>query len=154
MKPNIWSSKTGRHMKAWHARMTAFQAGQWMQLLEAAGATQTQANTDQHQPSTTTGPTEERQARRPCQLVHQGQFSAARQALTASAFALGTDQTLQQLWDPVRRPTNQYPAPAETVQSTRIPWQATLCSASVALNGPWICCPCHLHSLTRGPCCP
>ena len=108
-------------MKAWHARMTAFQAGQWMQLLEAAGATQTQANTDQHQPSTTTGPTEERQARRPCQLVHQGQFSAARQALTASAFALGTDQTLQQLWDPVRRPTNQYPAPAETVQSTRIP---------------------------------
>ena len=51
-----------------------------------AGATQTQANTDQHQPSTTTGPTEERQARRACQLVHQG------------------DHTLQQLRDPVRRP--------------------------------------------------
>ena len=72
--------------QAWHARMIAFQAGQWMQLLDAAGATQTQANTDQHQPSTTTGPTEERQARRACQLVHQG------------------DHTLQQLRDPVRRP--------------------------------------------------
>jgi hypothetical protein len=67
--------------------------------------------------------------RLPCPLLlvsggsprHTAVRSAARQALTASALAPGTDQTLQQLRDPVRRPTNQYPAPAETVQPTRIP---------------------------------
>ena len=67
--------------------------------------------------------------RLPCPLLlvsggsprHTAVRSAARQALTASALAPGTDQTLQQLRDPVRCPTNQYPAPAETVQPTRIP---------------------------------
>ena len=40
--------------------------------------------------------------------MHQGELSAARQALTASPLAPGTAATLAQLRDPTRRPTEPY----------------------------------------------
>ena len=42
------------------------------------------------------------------QLVHLGELSAARQALTAGPLAPGTAETLQELRDPTRRPNEPY----------------------------------------------
>ena len=42
--------------------------------------------------------------------VHLGELSAARQALTSSALAPGTPETLQELRDPDRRPAEPYEA--------------------------------------------
>ena len=91
----------------WRARVTAFQAGEWQQLLATTGPTEG----DPAGPPAAThhpAPSSERRAERARHLVHQGELSAARQALTASPLAPGTAATLAQLRDPTRRPTEPY----------------------------------------------
>ena len=86
----------------WYARIQAFQSGQWLVLLQRAQATAASpANPPQE-------PQPDHQARRACQLIHQGELSAARQALTATALAQGNENTLNELRDPNRRPPAPY----------------------------------------------
>eukprot|EP00438_Fugacium_kawagutii_P019012 Skav234570 [mRNA] locus=scaffold2869:154343:155107:+ [translate_table: standard] len=85
----------------WRTRLTAFQQGQWQQLLPPEYA-------PVHPPNTAQSP--QRRADRARHLVHQGELSAARQALTATPPAPGTEETLAQLRDPARRPTEPYAA--------------------------------------------
>ena len=59
-------------------------------------------------PNSPPDPSLERQATRARQLVHLGELSAARQALTAGPLAPGTAETLQELRDPTRRPNEPY----------------------------------------------
>ena len=87
----------------WRARIEQFQQGQSIQLLTRAHH-QAQAIT----PNSSPDPTLERQATRARQLVHLGELSAARQALTAGPLAPGTADTLQELQDPTRRPPEPY----------------------------------------------
>ena len=96
----------------WHARITAFQAGEWLALLRAA-----QDSTTNNSTPTEQAPTAQQQARRARQLVHQGELSAARQALTAGPLAPRTEATLQELRDPARRPAQPYqPIPEHVLQ--------------------------------------
>ena len=96
----------------WHARITAFQAGEWLALLRAA-----QDSTTNNSTPTEEAPTAQQQARRARQLVHQGELSAARQALTAGPLAPHTEATLQELRDPARRPAQPYqPIPEHVLQ--------------------------------------
>ena len=55
-------------------------------------------------------PTQEQRTRRARQLTHQGELSAARQALTTGPLAPHTQATLQELRDPSRRPQEPYQA--------------------------------------------
>ena len=87
----------------WHARIDHFQHGQWIHLLSTAHH-QARAATTTSSPASTP----ERQASRARQLVHLGELSAARQALTAGPLAPGTANTLQELQDPARRPNAPY----------------------------------------------
>ena len=57
---------------------------------------------------TPSAPDLERQVQRARHLVHVGELSAARQALTAGPTAPGTDSTLRELRDPARRPPEPY----------------------------------------------
>jgi hypothetical protein len=52
----------------------------------------------------------DQQAHRACQLVHQGEMTAARQALTAQPLAPRNQSTLDELQDPRRRPASPYQA--------------------------------------------
>ena len=61
-----------------------------------------------HHPQQPPDPSLERQATRARQLVHLGELSAARQALTAGPLAPGTAETLQELRNPTRRPNEPY----------------------------------------------
>ena len=83
----------------WRARIAHFQAGRWSHLLDAV------ERTTPTQPSTNTL---EQRARRARHLVHQGELSAARQALTAGPLAPGDASTLDELRDPTRRPAAPY----------------------------------------------
>ena len=56
----------------------------------------------------TARPIQASNAKPPRQLVHLGELSAARQALTAGPLAPGTAETLQELRDPTRRPNEPY----------------------------------------------
>ena len=87
----------------WRTRIEHFQQGQWIYLLARAHH-QAQAIT----PNSPPDPSLERQATRARQLVHLGELSAARQALTAGPLAPGTAETLQELRDPTRRPNEPY----------------------------------------------
>ena len=94
----------------WRLRIAQFQEGEWTTLLrQAAAANPQRANisTDPHQTSPET-PDSEQRTRRARQLVHQGELSAARQALTAGPLAPSTDATLRELRDPARRPPHPY----------------------------------------------
>ena len=89
----------------WRARIQAFQQGDWDHLLrEAAAAAPSTTAANQH-------PTDQRRAERARHLVHQGELSAARQALTAGPTAPGTASTLAELRDPERRPASPYESP-------------------------------------------
>ena len=76
---------------------------------QAAAANPQRANisTDPHRTSPET-PDREQRTRRARQLVHQGELSAARQALTAGPLAPSTDATLQELRDPARPPPHPH----------------------------------------------
>lgn len=99
----------------WRRRILAFQRGEWHQLLATPACPLTHTET-QHPAQHQTPPSPERRAERARHLVHQGELSAARQALTATPPAPGTAATLAQLRDPVRRPTEPYSALPEEVQ--------------------------------------
>ena len=88
----------------WRARITAFQAGQWLTLLSNANASHPiiTAETSNTRPNP--------KAHRARQLVHQGELSAARQALSAGPLAPGERSTLDELTDPNRRPQAPYQA--------------------------------------------
>ena len=83
----------------WRTRIAHFQAGRWTHLLNAV------ERTTPTQPGTNTL---EQRARRARHLVHQGELSAARQALTAGPLAPGDASTLEELRDPTRRPGAPY----------------------------------------------
>ena len=107
----------------WRHRIQQFQQGDWLQLLQQANHTNTTSNNtnnphDDHTNTTnnntnhprddTAGANQTRRAERARYLVHLGELSAARQALTAGPLAPGTQQTLDELRDPVRRPQEEY----------------------------------------------
>ena len=107
----------------WRHRIQQFQQGDWLQLLQQANHTNTTSNNtnnphDDHTNTTsnntnhprddTAGADQTRRAERARYLVHLGELSAARQALTAGPLAPGTQQTLDELRDPVRRPQEEY----------------------------------------------
>lgn len=91
----------------WRERIAAFQQGNWPELLAAAHACAPQ---DTHADGRTATTNNERRLERARHLVHQGELSAARQALTAVGLAPGTETTLAQLQDPQRRPQQPYQA--------------------------------------------
>ena len=107
----------------WRHRIQQFQQGDWLQLLQQANHTNTTSNNtnnphDDHTNTTsnnTNHPRDDtaeadqtRRAERARYLVHLGELSAARQALTAGPWAPGTQQTLDELRDPARRPQEEY----------------------------------------------
>ncbi len=102
-------------------RFEQFQRGEWLALLRESRA---QSNVR----AGAREPTAQSRARRATQLVHQGEVSAARQALTASSLAPGSDDTFERLQE--RRPqqlhqplstevTNHSGAPA-SLQAARL----------------------------------
>ena len=95
----------------WRIRIAHFQAGRWTHLLDAV------ERTTPTQPGTNTL---EQRARRARHLVHQGELSAARQALTAGPLAPGDASTLEELRDPSRRPAAPY-APMEAAIMQFVP---------------------------------
>ena len=86
--------------EAWRTRIAQFQNGEWIALLQQTNP-QTAA-------APNSVPTPAQQSHRACQLIHQGELSAARQALTARPLAPRTRDTLDELRDPARRPASQY----------------------------------------------
>ena len=94
----------------WRLRITQFQEGEWTALLRNAAAANpptADGSTGQRRTLPET-PNLEQRTRRARQLVHQGELSAARQALTAGPLAPSTAATLQELRDPARRPPQPY----------------------------------------------
>ena len=97
----------------WKHRIQHFQQGDWLQLLQQANHTNTTSNNtnnlhDDHTNTTSNNTNHPRDAERARYLVHLGELSSARQALTAGPLAPGTQQTLDELRDPVRRPQEEY----------------------------------------------
>lgn len=90
--------------EAWRSRISLFQSGDWMTLLQQS----TLPDTSPAPSPASTQP--DQQARRACQLVHQGELTAARQALTAQPLAPRNQSTLDELQDPRRRPASPYQA--------------------------------------------
>lgn len=98
----------------WRKRLLAFQQGEWQHILGTIAPGETSTGpappTAQHH----TNP--ECRTQRARHLVHQGELSAARQALTATPPAPGTAATLPQLQDPARRPAEPYTANQPAIQ--------------------------------------
>ena len=93
----------------WRRRIQLFQDGEWQQLLETTATTSTDQPAPNARPnSNPSPPSSQRRAERARHLVHLGELSAARQALTATPPAPGTETTLAQLRDPTRRPVEPY----------------------------------------------
>ena len=93
----------------WKHRIQQFQQGDWLQLLQQANHTNTTTSNNTNNPrDDAAGSDDTRRAERARYLVHLGELSAARQALTAGPLAPGTPQTLAELQDPVRRPQEEY----------------------------------------------
>ena len=86
----------------WRERIAHFQEGRWATLLQhvtrPTGTNQPRDDTEDLN----------RRAHRARHLIHHGELSAARQALTASSLAPGTPSTLAELRDPARRPPQPY----------------------------------------------
>ena len=101
----------------WRTRIANFQQDEWILLLRQGGV-HTDAEPGQNPPKPLNTevvgaapqpqPTLEQRARRARQLTHQGELSAARQALTKGPLAPPTQATLQELRDPNRRPQEPY----------------------------------------------
>ena len=100
-------------------RVAKFQQDEWTLLLRQGGVhTDTDPalrppdpqNTEVVGAETPHQPTLEQRTRRARQLTHQGELSAARQALTTGPLAPHTQATLQELRDPSRRPQQPYQA--------------------------------------------
>jgi hypothetical protein len=72
----------------WRARIQVFQQGEWLTLLAAASphpaSTNISSNLPPVAPANATGPTDLRRRERARHLVHIGELSTARQALTAT----------------------------------------------------------------------
>ena len=92
----------------WRERIAHFQEGRWATLLQhvtrPTGTNQPRDDTEDLN----------RRAHRARDLIHHGELSAARQALTASSLAPGAPSTLR---DPARRP----PQPYQPLDHTRLP---------------------------------
>ena len=117
----------------WRARITAFEEGNGQTLLQAAA----NAHPLRAPPvSQSAEEPPERRARRARHLVHQGELSAARQALTAGPTAPGTPATLTQLQDPQRRPQEPYntPEPQQGEQQPPSPFQLPAAKLLTALR--------------------
>ena len=74
----------------WHRRMHQFQNGHWLELLAAARLA---ANTNPDTTTVNTQPSPQQRADRARHLVHFGELSATRQALTAGPTAPRTQHT-------------------------------------------------------------
>ena len=120
----------------WRARIAHFQQNEWTLLLRQGGVhTDTEPGPSLPEPPNTEvpppavqqhgpEPTVEQRGRRARQLTHQGELSAARQALTTGPLAPHTQATLQELRDPSRRPPEPYqdfPAPVQEFQPAHPP---------------------------------
>ena len=108
----------------WRERIAKFQQDEWTLLLRQGGV---HTGTDPLRPQdpqnpevvgaeTPHQPTLEQRTRRARQLTHQGELSAARQALTTGPLAPHTQATLQELRDPSRRPQEPYQALTDAIQ--------------------------------------
>ena len=95
----------------WRARIQAFQQGEWLTLLTSSARHSSPSRTAPVPPTAqnpTAAPSDRRRRERARHLVHTGELSAARQALTAGPLAPGTSSTLARLRDPDRRPATAY----------------------------------------------
>ena len=98
-------------------RFARFSRGQWIELLLASQASSENARRAQFRRNRTAVDSVERRAERAFCLAQLGELSSARQALEGDAVALGNDQTLQALRDPLRRPpVPRDPLPADLQQ--------------------------------------
>ena len=95
-------------------RCAAFSRGEWLTLLQAANIQRVEAQWSQHERS----PEEAKRARREtcCARVRLEELSKARQALTSSTLAPGTEATLQQLLARPRSLTEAIPGDALAYQ--------------------------------------
>ena len=95
----------------WRARIQALQQGEWLTLLTSSARHSSPSPTAPVPPTAqnpTAAPSDRRRRERARHLVHTGELSAARQALTAGPLAPGTLSTLARLRDPDRRPATAY----------------------------------------------
>ena len=98
-------------------RATAFDRGDWLQLLEAARAHRRQAVA---RPTVEAEALETGKRDRACAKVRMGELTRARRVLTASELAPGDEATFRALTDPFRRPPEPRAAiPAEALQRRR-----------------------------------
>ena len=99
----------------WRARITAFQAGQWLTLLSNANASYPiiTAETSNTRPNP--------QAHRARQLVHQGELSAARQALSAGPLAPGRAKHIGRAHRPQPPATGTIPSTGPRIAPIRAP---------------------------------
>ena len=87
-------------------RFDDFAAGKWMQLLHASRKCDEEASVAMHRKRRrdTQSNEMERRAARALSLVQMGELSSGRQALEGASLAPGSEQTLNSLRDPERRP--------------------------------------------------
>ena len=89
-------------------RFASFSRGEWEQLLiQSAGCDEAAAQRFQRRRRTHVD-TPERRADRAQSSIMMGEVSSGRHALEGAPLAPGTQRTLEQLRDPVRRPTTPY----------------------------------------------
>ena len=91
-------------------RATAFQRGEWLQLLQSARRV---CDPARDAPALPPDEVCERKRRQACAKVQRGEVSRARQVLTAAELAPGNEATWAALTDPTRRP----PVPRAEVPS-------------------------------------
>ena len=91
---------------SWPNHFDDFAAGKWMQLLHASRKCDEEASVAMHRKRRrdTQSNEMERRAARALSLVQMGELSSGRQALEGASLAPGSDQTLNSLRDPDRRP--------------------------------------------------
>ena len=85
-------------------RFDLFNRGEWISLLEACRACCDEAAVARRLRGRRAENDMPSRISRAEALVHMGEFSSARQALEGSAFAPGSEATLNVLWDPLKRP--------------------------------------------------
>ena len=112
LAPRVLLTRTDQHGSQGRAellgRASAFQRGDWLQLLQAARRACRPA---QDAPPTDPAAIAERKRHQACFKVKQGELSRARQVLTTCDLAPGTEATWAALTDPARRP----PEPRTTI---------------------------------------
>ena len=86
-------------------RCAAFARGEWLALIKTCRADAESGNAaTSHRRQRDTSDDLSKRAKKALQLVQWGALSTARQALEGAAVARGSERTLAQLTDPVRRP--------------------------------------------------